>query len=117
MVKIFYAALVKKVELLRDGRLMHQDASELAKGGWTYQMTHQDRIRGIAEAVAIERVLTSTEYERTSTAEGISFHNQSSRKPLLCSFDIARRLRADECVYNIAEPSELMQKPFESNST
>ena len=34
-----YPALVKAVELLVGGRMMHGHASTLAKGGWAYKMT------------------------------------------------------------------------------
>ena len=51
---VFYPALVRVVELHVGGRMMQGDASELTKGGWTFKVAPNERIRAIASAL-VER--------------------------------------------------------------
>jgi hypothetical protein len=51
---VFYRALVKVVELQVDGRMMQGDATALSRGGWSFKVQEEERIRAVAIAAALE---------------------------------------------------------------
>ena len=50
---IKYPALVKVVELYVDGRMHQGDASTLSKGGWMFNITSEERVRAVAQALRV----------------------------------------------------------------
>ena len=65
---IFYRALVKVVELYQDGRMMQGYATALSKGGWTFKIDSEERVRAIASALALHHNLLSTRSEEPRSA-------------------------------------------------
>ena len=51
-----YANLVRVVELYVEGRMMQGDASALSKGGWTFKVDSQEKVRAISEAMVLSRI-------------------------------------------------------------
>ena len=113
---IHYRNLVKAVELLVDGRLTNGDVAALVKGGWTFRVEKEERIRAIAAAMVIEHELlamagmtdSGEDPGRRSCDER---HVKDYRNALVRSKqDIVRRaLLEDNRVFNIARPEELME--------
>ena len=54
---VFYAALVKKVELKVDGTLLASDVTTLNKGGWAFKLEEKESIRALTGMVAFREEL------------------------------------------------------------
>ena len=116
-----YQAIIKKVELYTEGRMMQGDASTLAKGGWSFKVTPQDSVRAIASAMVVanrsgpeldchdsqglvcsKNAVTGT--IRLSDAKGQK--TRQSRHLGLAPSEIEKRLQRDETIYLVAKPGE-----------
>eukprot|EP00973_Karenia_brevis_P072386 10053912-Karenia_brevis.AAC.1 len=77
---------------------MQGDASSLSKGGWTFKIHDQERIRAIAS--------------QTALAEHIS---PSSKAVHCLGLDleyVRRRMLRDDMVFKVAEPEQLMDQSW-----
>ena len=88
------------------------DASALAKGGWQFQVSQTETIRAIAEAVVLSDQLRQYDYEVCVDPTGSSLRNRSAGVARPYSSDLQARLAADEKVFNILDPSVLMDRPL-----
>ena len=104
-----YRNIVQKVELLADGRMFHGDASLLAKGGWQFQFSRSGSMFHIAEAVAFTDELRKLDYELSVDSGSASLRNRTAGISRPYSSDVRARLAADEVVFNILDPRELME--------
>jgi hypothetical protein len=133
---VFYPALVKVVELLTGGRMMQGDTTVLTRGGWSFKVREEEKLRAIAIATVLEdKLLAQPEPEKLfRRQEGLTYspigspfdwHDKSyqlsdrrdreNHKDLSMGLgitEIKRRLQEDEAIFHIARPEDLMERPL-----
>eukprot|EP00973_Karenia_brevis_P087807 12178722-Karenia_brevis.AAC.1 len=80
---------------------MQGDASSLSKGGWTFKIHDQERIRAIASATAL--------------AEHISPNLKAAYRLGLDPEYVRGRMLRDDAVFKGAEPEQLMDQSWNTS--
>jgi hypothetical protein len=133
---VLYVALVKVVELQVGGRMMQGDTTVLTRGGWSFKLREEEKLRAIAIATILEDKLLALPEPETPLRgqEGLTYsqvgspfdwqdesyqlsdkrdqENYRDSRLGLGIKEIRRRLQQDEAIFNIAKPEELMEHPW-----
>eukprot|EP00973_Karenia_brevis_P017935 2464656-Karenia_brevis.AAC.1 len=80
---------------------MQGDASSLSKGGWTFKIHDQERIRAIASATAL--------------AEHISPSFKAAYRLGLDPEYVREHMLRDDSVFKVAEPEQLMDQSWNTS--
>eukprot|EP00973_Karenia_brevis_P022639 3115728-Karenia_brevis.AAC.1 len=80
---------------------MQGDASSLSKGGWTFRIHDQERIRAIASATALEEHFSSSAH--AAYRLGLDPEN------------VRERMQRDDSVFKVARPEQLMEQSWNTS--